>query len=197
MKASAMLIKAVHSLSGSKVKGSIVTNAGWLFAEKVIRMVVGLFVGVWLARYLGVAQFGLLSYAIAFASLFTAIASLGLNRITVRELVRHKERKGIILGSVFSMKLAGGCLALILAVSIIWLLQPGDTTTRWLVAIIAAGMIFQSADAFDFWFQAKMQSRYAVMAKSSATAPAMVSAVSSIRDPAWRSGPTTNSLPVM
>lgn len=163
-----MLIKAVHSLSGSKVKGSIVTNAGWLFADKVIRMVVGVFVGVWLARYLGVAQFGLLSYAIAFASLFSAFASLGLDRIAVRDLVRHEDRKGIILGSVFTLKLAGGCLALFLAVSIIKLLQPDDVTTQWLVTIIAAGMIFQSADVFDYWFQAKVQSRYSVFAKSSA-----------------------------
>jgi len=30
-------------------------NTSWLFAEKVLRMVVGLFVGVWVARYLGPA----------------------------------------------------------------------------------------------------------------------------------------------
>jgi hypothetical protein len=41
-------------------------NTSWLFAEKVLRMAVGLFVGVWVARYLGPEKFGLLSYAKSF-----------------------------------------------------------------------------------------------------------------------------------
>ena len=31
-------------------------NTSWLFAEKILLMVVGLFVGVWVARYLGPEQ---------------------------------------------------------------------------------------------------------------------------------------------
>lgn len=34
-------------------------NTSWLFGEKILRMTVGLFVGVWVARYLGPEQFGL------------------------------------------------------------------------------------------------------------------------------------------
>ena len=62
-------------------------NTSWLFAEKILRMVVGLFVGVWVARYLGPDKFGLFSYAQSFVGLFTAIATLGLDGIVVRELV--------------------------------------------------------------------------------------------------------------
>jgi PST family polysaccharide transporter len=131
-------------------------------------MLVGLVVGIWLARYLGVAQFGQLSYAIAFVSLFSAVASFGLDKIVVRELVRDKDQSGIILGSAFTIKLAGGCLALFLAFLAIRLYQPGDTATHWLVTIIAAGMIFQSLDIFDFLFQANVQSKYTVFAKSTA-----------------------------
>lgn len=52
-------------------------NTSWLFAEKVLRLVAGLFVGVWIARYLGPEQFGLLSYSQAFVALFSVIATLG------------------------------------------------------------------------------------------------------------------------
>ena len=54
-------------------------NTSWLFGEKILRMVVGLFVGIWVARYLGPEQFGLFSYAQSFVGLFTAIATLGLD----------------------------------------------------------------------------------------------------------------------
>ncbi len=61
-------------------------NTSWLFAEKILRMVVGLFVGVWVARYLGPERFGLLSYAQSFAGLFSAFATLGLDGIVVGNL---------------------------------------------------------------------------------------------------------------
>ena len=35
-------------------------NTSWLMAEKIIRMGVGFFVSVWIARYLGPDQFGML-----------------------------------------------------------------------------------------------------------------------------------------
>ena len=59
-------------------------NTSLLFAEKILRMFVGLFVGVWVARYLGPEQFGLLSYAQSFVGLFTIIATLGLDDVVVR-----------------------------------------------------------------------------------------------------------------
>ena len=59
-------------------------NTSWLFAEKIIRMVVGLFVGVWVARYLGPEKFGLLSFVQSFVGLFTIFATLGLDVIVVR-----------------------------------------------------------------------------------------------------------------
>lgn len=56
---------------------SILANIGWLFFDKILRMGVGLIVGVWIARYLGPEQFGLLNFTTAFVGLFGAIASLG------------------------------------------------------------------------------------------------------------------------
>lgn len=68
-------------------------NTSWLFAEKILRMVVGLFVGVWVARYLGPERFGLLSYAQSFVGLFSAFATLGLDEIVVRELVKDESKR--------------------------------------------------------------------------------------------------------
>ena len=146
----------------------IVGNSAWLFADKLVRMGVGLIVGVWIARYLGPGQFGQLSYAIAFVALFNAFATLGMDGIVMRDLVRYPEKKSEILGSVFALKLTGGGVALLLAFAVIWFLQPGDTKIHWMVGIIAAGMVFQAFDVADLWFQAKVQSRFTVVAKNTA-----------------------------
>ena len=98
-------------------------------------MGMGLLVGVWVARYLGPDQFGLLSFAGAFAALFAAIASLGLDGIVVRNLVRRPSERNEILGTALSLKLAGGALSIVLALIAVHLMRPADTLTHWLVGI--------------------------------------------------------------
>lgn len=126
-------------------------------------MVVGLFVGVWVARYLGPEQYGLLSYAQSFVGLFTAIATLGLDGIVVRELVKDETRRDELMGTAFWLKLMGAVAVLvILAIAIQF--TSNDTYTNILVFIIASATIFQSFNVIDFYFQSKVLSRYAVFA---------------------------------
>src|SRR5258706_4647144 len=98
-------------LEGRTALQGIITNTGWLLSDRVVRMGVGLVVGVWIARYLGPGQFGLLSYAGAFVALFSVIGTLGLDGIVVRNLVRHPELKDQILGAAFLLKLGGSIVA--------------------------------------------------------------------------------------
>lgn len=141
-------------------------NLGWLFLDYVLRLGVGLFVGVWLARYLGPKQFGLLSYATAFVAMFGALANLGLEGIVVRDIVRDPSAKDEILGTVFVLNLAGGLVALGAAVAAISLLRPDDILTRCLVAILASGMIFRASNAIDSWFQSQLLSKFAVWTRN-------------------------------
>ena len=87
------MIKKLKSLKNHQGFMKYFKNTSWLFGEKILRMIVGLFVGIWVARYLGPEQFGLLSYAGAFVGLFTAFATLGLDGIVVRELVKDESRR--------------------------------------------------------------------------------------------------------
>src|SRR5262245_9709117 len=96
---------------------AILGNTGWLFADRVVRMGLGLVISVWMARYLGPSQFGEFNYAIAFVSFFGVAASLGLDSVVVRELVRHPETRDEILATVFVLKLLGGALAFVIALS--------------------------------------------------------------------------------
>ena len=61
----------------------LIGNTGWLFADRILRLGVGLWVGIWTARYLGPEQFGLFNYSIAFVALFSVFATLGLDGIVV------------------------------------------------------------------------------------------------------------------
>jgi PST family polysaccharide transporter len=145
-----------------------VSNTGWLFADKMLRMGVGLLVNIWVVRYLGPDRFGLLSYATAFVALCSAVATLGLDGIVVRELVRSPSSNREILGSAFLLRSAGAVAMMLTVITAVYLLRHGDSTTTQLVAIIAAGSFFQAFDVIDFWFQSRVLSKYTVMAKNAA-----------------------------
>ncbi|QPH90911.1 flippase [Campylobacter concisus] len=136
-------------------------NTSWLFFEKILRMFVGLFVGIWVARYLGPERFGLFSYAQSFVGLFTAIATLGLDSIVVRELVKDESKTNELIGTTFYLKLVGSILTLlVLAIAIHF--TSNDRYTNLLVFIIASATIFQSFNVIDMYFQSKVLSKYVV-----------------------------------
>lgn len=126
-------------------------------------MLVGLSVGLWVARYLGPEQFGTLAYAQSFVALFMAFATLGLDGIVVRELVKNESRRDQIIGTVFWLKLMGAITVLsILAIAVNF--TTNDAYTNNLVFIIASATVFQSFNTIDFYFQSKVLSKYVVYA---------------------------------
>ena len=153
--------------SHSKLR-TIASNTAWLFGDRILRMVGGLLVGVWVARYLGSEQYGLFNYALAFVSLFTPVFTLGLDNVVIRYLAREASNKEEILGTTFGLKLAGGIVSVLLAVIIIFCLQKDTTLTVWLVAVLAMTGVFRAADTIDLWFQSQVQSKYSVIARNAA-----------------------------
>jgi polysaccharide transporter, PST family len=145
----------------------VIGNASWLVGDKLLRMGAGLFVGVWVARYLGPDQYGLFNYAISFVTLFSPIASLGLDSILVRELVQYPTKANELLGSSFVLKSIGGILSLSIILSSIAIFRS-DRISWMLVSILAGGAIFQAFDVIDFWFQSQVQSKNVVLIKNAA-----------------------------
>ncbi len=139
-------------------------NTSWMFFEQMMRMVTGLLVGIWVARYLGPSQFGLFNYAIAFVALFSSISKLGLDNIMVRDLIRHPDQRNIYLGTAFWLKLIGAILMLCIIYTVLQL-AGDDDTTRLYIFIIAAGMIFQAFEVVDFYFQSQVLSKYVSICK--------------------------------
>jgi len=155
-----------EKVAGRAYLQNVVNNTVWQFGDQVIRMAVGLVIGIWLARYLGPGDFGLLSYALAFVALFTAIANLGLEDILVRDLVRNNQDRQEILGTAFFLRLVSGTISFAAALVAIFLLRPADGTSHWLIGIIAAGTLFQGFYVIECWFHSQVQAKYAVIAKN-------------------------------
>lgn len=157
-----------------------INNLTWLSVDRVVRLFGAVFVNAWIIRYLGPEQNGILSYAVAFVGLFSPLAVLGMDAIVIRDIVRNPSEKDEILGSSFALRLAGAFLALIFASTAIFFVRSDDTFTRLMVFILCTGMIFQSFDVIDYWFQSQVQSKYTVYAKNAAFILASIIKVAAI-----------------
>lgn len=135
-------------------------------ADRILRIVGSLVVGIWVARYLGPADFGILNFALSFVALFGMVGRLSIDPVAVRELTKHPEKEKEILGSMLRLKLWGSLAAAVLVLPAAWLAQPDNPLFIMLVAIIAIGILFNAADAIDIFYQARLLSKYVVQARS-------------------------------
>ena len=139
-------------------------NTSWLLGERILRMGVSLFIGIYVARFLGPEKFGLLSYTVSFVWLFSSLASFGLHNILVRELVQSPEQRNNLLGTVFWLKVFG---TFVMATAITAVLQffEEDQQTYWMIVLIALGFLFQTTNVIELYFQAQVQSKFIVRAQ--------------------------------
>ena len=144
----------------------ILVNSGWMFLDTALKYLGAFFIGVWVARYFGPADFGLYSYAAAFTLLFSAFAGLGLKSIVVREIVRRPDNKDEILGSSFLMMLGAGVIVWAISAGVILLVRPEDTIVQIIVLIIGASYLFKSVNVIQYYFESQVKSKFVVIAKN-------------------------------
>jgi PST family polysaccharide transporter len=144
------------------------SNMSWLFADKAFRMVGGILVGAWVARYLGPAQVGQLNYAISLVTAFSSLALLGLGGIVIRKLITFPSITYETLGSAFVLQMLAGVLAAVLAILSAYILKPQGDSTIALVSILSLGLLLKASETFKYWFEARVQSKYTIWAESSA-----------------------------
>lgn len=140
-------------------------NSSWMMAEQFLRILSGVFVGIYIARYLGPEDFGVLSYVLAIATFMMAISRLGMDAILVRELVSTPEKEQLLIGTAFWMMVVAalGCYTLVGAV--IW--NTAElVSVKIYASIIAVSTIFTSCLVVDFYFQSQVKAKYSAVCKS-------------------------------
>jgi len=136
-------------------------NTSWLFVEKIVRILISFVVTIFVVRYLGPKDFGLLSYAISFYGLFSAISVLGLETITIRELVKNHGKRDDLLGSVFLLRLLGG-VSTIIFIALTLYFSGESTNISILILIVSSSAIFHSFSVVDYYFRAEVKAKYSV-----------------------------------
>jgi len=117
----------------------------------------GFLATVYIARVLGAAGFGKISYALAFLNYALLFGNLGLTTIATREIARDRNNITMV-GDITSLRLAlAGMIFILLLVGSMVL--PGDPETRMLV-IVYGLCVFPFAVYLEFVFQGREEMGY-------------------------------------
>lgn len=143
----------------------VIKNITWLLIDKVLHLGIGLLVGAWVARYLGPADFGEISYIIAFVGIFQTLSQLGINNIAVRELSIHKELTKEIIGTLFRLRIFSAVFCFVSTVCSFYLINTENRNTFLISIIISATLILRPSEVIDLWFQSELKSKRTVFAK--------------------------------
>ena len=135
-------------------------NILWIMGDKVATLVVGFFVTVLVARYLGPEDFGLYSYAISVAAIFSAAGHMGLSGLVVREIVKKPDDRGETLGTTLGLKFIGMGVGYVVLLAYAALYEGLSSPEFIMLAIAGAALLFSPFQVFDFWFQAFVKAKY-------------------------------------
>jgi O-antigen/teichoic acid export membrane protein len=124
----------------------------------MLRIFSVIFVGIWVSRYLGPEKFGILSYALAFTTVFANVARLGLDNLVIQRLTNCRARHDLYMGTAFWMKLFGSTLTFAV-MTLILLLNADISSAREYIFILGISIFFQSFEVIDYFYQAHVKSK--------------------------------------
>ena len=144
-----------------KTISRIISNVFWSLAGKLTGLVSALLVGIFVARYLGPTQYGVMNYAVSFVTLFLVIATFGFENIEIREEAKANDQKDTILGTVFVLRLLLSLVTIIL-ISVVAYINEADTYTFGVIMVYAITVILTPFDVIRNYFTSLVQNEYIV-----------------------------------
>lgn len=139
---------------------SVIKNASWIIGCKIIQSVLALIITMLTARYLGPANYGLISYASSLVAFVTPIMYLGFNSIIVQEIINNPKEEGTVIGTSIGVCLASSIICIVGVTGFSLIVNAGEKETYLVTLLYSFILIFQALEIIQYWFQAKLKSKY-------------------------------------
>ena len=156
-----LLDKILDRLKLSPNWRRIIKNVYWAVAGKVVNIASGLLVGILVARYLGPEQFGLMNYVVSYVTLFSILASFGLDHVEIRELSKLNADKDAILGTAFAIRLLFAAVTVLLILLTLVTFES-DLFTFIMVMVYSLSLILSTLNVIRNYFTSIILNEYVV-----------------------------------
>jgi O-antigen/teichoic acid export membrane protein len=137
-----------------------VKNIGSLFVSQTLGYVIVFIYTIYLIRYLGVENFGILSFALALTSILEILSDLGLNILMTRDVARDRDLTNKYLKNIVSIKIV--LLVCLVTITVLALNMLNYSQTElYVVYLLLFMLIFNTFSAVFFYlFQAYEKLEY-------------------------------------
>lgn len=144
----------------SKIRSNeVALNTAWQFFERFFGLGCSFISSIFVIRYFAPAEYGIFAYASSYVTLFSALCTMGLQSIVVREMIKKEIPTEEIMGSSFVIMLIGAIIATIIAICGA-IYSHEKSLTRWVILILCLINIINSFAVINYYFQAEIKSRY-------------------------------------
>ncbi len=138
----------------------VVKNAAWIIGVRIVQSILALLISMLTARYLGPSNYGLISYASSVVAFVVPIMQLGLPSILVQEIVNKPKQEGEILGTSLVLSIISSFACMLGVVAFANIVNAGETMTIVVCALYSLLLLAQAIEIVQYWFQAKLASKY-------------------------------------
>lgn len=146
------------------LKNKSVKNMLWIVVSKIIQSFLTIIISMLTARYLGPSNFGIINYVASIVTFVVPIMQLGFNNVLVHEIANHPEEEGKIIGTILVLSAISAIFCIVCCISFCLIVNFNEPVTIIVCALYSSILLFQSADLIQYWFQAKLLSKWTSIA---------------------------------
>lgn len=127
--------------------------------ENIVKVFIGFAVTIYVIRYLGPSDFGLLSYALSIVGILYPVATLGLDAILFRNIIKDKDNEKTLIKTAFMLRVLFSIfIFLLIGVGITFFIA--DKILSVLLIILLFGLVIDSFEVYRAYFSAHVQNKY-------------------------------------
>jgi len=116
-------------------------NSGWILVDRVVRFVLGITIGIMVARYLGPKDYGILNYVLSLTGIIGIIGTFGMDSVVIKDLVKYKSLDTKIIYNAIFLKFIGAVLVIVMAQIVAFLLHLSDEIKLFIFIVTLSGLI--------------------------------------------------------
>lgn len=145
----------------------VIENISWLVFDKVLVLLVGLFVVLRIANYYGPSEYGLYQYALSINTLLGVLILFVDGRVVKKQF--QKSNEGHIIYNTTLAKVILSCISLGIGVIVILILNKGLKFNIIYIMLLVNNILINLGFGIQTYFEYKLKSKNVVIAANIAT----------------------------
>ncbi|HEK2899009.1 flippase [Proteus terrae] len=137
----------------------IITNILWLISEKLANAVGTLIITIYVARYLGPSDMGIINFSLAISTIIVPLSQLGADSLIFNRVAKNINSGVTLLNTTRYLRLSIS-ISLVILTILIFYLNGIDEKNLIVLLLMMCSCVFLSLDVYRHYFDALLKSKF-------------------------------------